>query len=152
MIMGGIPYYWSLLKKGKSLPQNIDNLFFKEGAPLANEYENLYSALFNKPEQYMKIVEALSTVNKGITRDEISEITGIASSGDLTRKLTELENCGFISKYVPFGYKKRKISDFIKKTETKYAIHLTLITTYGVEDNSYSGDIQAIITSDDLFT
>ena len=46
---------------------------------------------------------------------------------------------------------KRKISDFLKKTETKYAIHLTLITTYGVEDNSYSGDIQAIITSDDLF-
>ena len=27
MIMGGIPYYWSLLKKGKSLPQNIDDLF-----------------------------------------------------------------------------------------------------------------------------
>ena len=30
MILGGVPYYWSLLKKGKSLPQNIDNLFFKE--------------------------------------------------------------------------------------------------------------------------
>ena len=55
--MGGVPYYWSLLKKGKSLPQNIDDLFFKEGAPLANEYENLYSALFNKPGQYLKIVE-----------------------------------------------------------------------------------------------
>ena len=107
MIMGGVPYYWSLLKKGKSLPQNIDDLFFKEGAPLANEYENLYSALFNKPGQYLKIVEALSTVNKGITRDEISHITGIASSGDLTRKLAELENCGFIRKYVPFGYKQK---------------------------------------------
>lgn len=55
----------------------------------------------------MKIVEALSTVNNGITRDEISEITGIASSGDLIRKLTELENCGFIRKYVPFGYKQK---------------------------------------------
>ena len=65
-------------EKGKSLPQNIYDLFFKEGAPLSNEYENLYNALFNKPDQYMKIVEALSTVNKGITRDEISEITGIA--------------------------------------------------------------------------
>ncbi|MGN0413971.1 MAG: ATP-binding protein [Agathobacter sp.] len=107
MIMGGVPYYWSLLKKGKSLTQNIDDLFFKEGAPLANEYENLYSALFNKSGQYLKIVEALSTVNKGITRDEISNITGIASSGDLTRKLAELENCGFIRKYVPFGYKQK---------------------------------------------
>ena len=37
--MGGIPYYWSLLKKGKSLPQNIDDIFFKEGAFLSNEYE-----------------------------------------------------------------------------------------------------------------
>ena len=273
MIMGGVPYYWSLLKKGKSLPQNIDDLFFKEGAPLANEYENLYSALFNKPGQYLKIVEALSTVGKGITRDEISNITGIASSGDLTRKLAELENCGFIRKYIPFGYKqknclyqlidnytlfyykflrdnvqnenywkeqsntpmvrawsgiafervcfehisqikvalgiagvyteinswqcskdeekgilgsqidllivrkdqvinvcemkysetdyvvdakfdkdqKRKISDFIKKTDTKYAIHPTLITTYGVEETAYSGEIQAIITSEALF-
>ena len=40
MIMGGVPYYWSLLKKGKSLPQNIDELFFKDNAPLRNEYDN----------------------------------------------------------------------------------------------------------------
>ena len=37
MILGGVPYYWSLLKKGKSLPQNIDDLFFKENALLQNE-------------------------------------------------------------------------------------------------------------------
>ena len=273
MIMGGVPYYWSLLKKGKSLAQNIDDIFFKEGAFLANEYDNLYSALFNKPAQYISIVEALSTVNKGISREEISKITGINSSGDLTTKLAELENCGFIRKYIPFGYKqknciyqlidnftlfyykfmkdnvhnenywkenlnspsvrawsgiafervclehipqikkalgisgvytevnawscnrddkkgikgsqidllivrkdqvinvcemkysetnylvdgkfdlnqKRKISDFINSTQTRYAIHSTLITTYGVEENAYSGDIQSIITADDLF-
>ena len=105
--MGGVPYYWSMLKKGKSLAQNIDDLFFKEGAPLANEYENLYGALFNKPGQYLKIVETLSSVNKGIIRDDICKKTGIASSGDLTRKLNELENCGFIRKYIPFGYKQK---------------------------------------------
>ena len=65
MILGGVPYYWSLLKKGKSLSQNIDELFFKENAILKNEYANLYGALFNKPEQYIKIVEALSETNKG---------------------------------------------------------------------------------------
>ena len=105
MILGGIPYYWSLLKKGQSLSQNVDHLFFGEGAVLSNEFENIYSALFNKPEQYLRIVEALSRVNRGITRDEISKITGISSSGDLTKKLTELEYCGFIRKYVHFGYK-----------------------------------------------
>ena len=59
MIMGGVPYYWSLLKKGKSLPQNIDELFFVEKAPLQSEYNNLYRALFKKPDQYIKIIEAL---------------------------------------------------------------------------------------------
>ena len=66
-----------------------------------------YWNLFSKPDQYVRIVEALSTVNKGITRDKICEITGISSSGDLSKKLTELENCGFIRRYVPFGYKQK---------------------------------------------
>ena len=55
----------------------------------------------------MKIVEALSKVTKGITRDEVCRRTGIASSGELTKKLRELENCGFIRKYVPFGFKEK---------------------------------------------
>ena len=46
---------------------------------------------------------------------------------------------------------KRKISDLIKKTETKYAIHSTLITTYGVNESVYLGEIQSIITAEDLF-
>lgn len=273
MIMGGVPYYWSLLKKGKSLPQNIDELFFYDNAPLKNEYDNLYRALFNKPEQYIRIVEALSSVNKGINREELCKKTGISSSGDLSKKLVELENCGFIRKYIPYGYKqrnclyqlidnytlfyhrflqnktcdekywenhvnspslnawngiafervclehvyqlkmalgisgvqtevnswqcqankdegiygsqidllivrrdqiinlcemkyaeaefvadaaydrdqRRKISDFQKVTKSKYAIHPTLVTTYGLEENSYSGDIQAVIDCEDLF-
>ena len=59
--------------------------------------------MFNKPEQYISIVNALCAVNKGITRDEICRKTGIASSGELTKKLKELENCGFIRKYTPLG-------------------------------------------------
>lgn len=273
MIIGGVPYYWSLLRKGLSLPQNIDELFFKKGAPLKDEYDNLYRALFNKPGQYVSIIEALCTVNKGITRDDICEKTGIASSGELTKKLKELENCGFIRKYIPFGsasknalYQlidnytlfynrflrrksydenywknasnsgeinawsgiafervclehivqikkalgisgvqtdvnswkceadpekgilgsqidllivrrdqiinvcemkysestyvpnlefdkamRRKISDLQKKTKTRHAIHSTLVTTYEVEESSYAGNIQSIITGDDLF-
>ena len=274
MVMGGVPYYWSLLKKGKSLPQNIDDLFFGEDASLRNEYHNLYYALFNKPDQYIRIIEALSHVNRGITRDEICRRAGIPASGNLSRKLEELENSGFIRKYIPFGYQKRnclyqlmdnytlfyykfihqrtydpkfwqtngnspevrawcgvafervclehipqikaalgisgvstevnawqcaadpdqgiygsqidllivrkdqiinvcemkyseseylvdasfdrtqkrRMSDFRKKTLTKYALHSTLVTTYGVEENSYSGDIQSIVTAEQLFS
>ena len=46
---------------------------------------------------------------------------------------------------------RRKISDLQVGTKTKYAIFPTLITTYGLVDNSYSGGIQSVITMDDLF-
>lgn len=273
MILGGVPYYWSMLKKGKSLSQNIDELFFKDGAPLQGEYDNLYKALFNKPDQYIKIIEALCSVNKGITREDICKKTKISSSGELTKKLKELENCGFIRKYVPFGAEsknalyqlidnytlfynrflkdnaydenywksasnsgklnawtgiafervclehivqiknalgisgvqtdvnswkcksdfdrglrgsqidllivrkdqvinvcemkysesdyvpdlafdkamRRKISDLQRATKTKYAIHSTLVTNYEVEENSYFGNIQSVVTGEDLF-
>ncbi len=44
-----------------------------------------------------------------------------------------------------------KISDLRLVTKTKYAIHPTLITPFGVKDNSYKLCIQSIITLDDLF-
>ena len=273
MIMGGVPYYWSLLKKGKSLPQNIDALFFAENAPLRKEYDNLYRALFNKPDQYIRIIEAISSENKGIRREDICRKTGIASSGEYSKKLKELEYCGFIRKYIPVGYKernaiyqlidnytlfylrflknhtfdenfwqtqnnspginawscvafervclehvpqiktalgiagvhtevnawsckadhekglhgsqidlmivrkdqviniceikysksnyrvdgtfienmRRKVSDFLLDSNTKYAIYPTLITTYGIVENAYSGELQSVITGEDLF-
>ena len=46
---------------------------------------------------------------------------------------------------------KRKIHDFRQITGTKYAIHSTLITTYAVENNAYAGELQAVITAEDLF-
>ena len=47
---------------------------------------------------------------------------------------------------------RRRINDIQLVTETKYAIFPTLITTFGLVDNSYSGDIQSLITMDDLFS
>ena len=46
---------------------------------------------------------------------------------------------------------KRKISVFKLKTGTKYAIHSTLITTYGSAKNPYVGELRAVITAEDLF-
>ena len=44
-----------------------------------------------------------------------------------------------------------KISDLKTQTGTKYAIYSTLVTPYGLVENSYAGDIQSVITMDDLF-
>lgn len=49
MALGGIPYYWSFMKKGLSVAQNFDHIFFDEDGELANEYDALYASLFKNP-------------------------------------------------------------------------------------------------------
>lgn len=273
MIFGGVPYYWGFLKKGLSLPQNVDAALFAKDAPLKEEFKYLYASVFKNPETYVKIIETLGRKKVGMTREELIETSGILNSGDLTSKLEELESCGFIRKYYAFGRKKKnavyqlidcftlfyykflenapndehfwtnqvntpavnawmglafervcmehigqikrklgisgvltevnswyckadadkgvfgsqidllitrkdqvinlceikysgseftvtekvdrsirnKIHDLTLLTKTKYAIYPTLITTYGLVNNSYSGNIQSVVTAEDLF-
>lgn len=104
MIMGGIPFYWSQLKRELSLAQNIDALFFSnEVEGLTHEYEQLYASLFNNPEPYMNIVSALAKKAKGLNRDEISKYVNVRTGGELSKLLNELEWCGFIRKYNSIG-------------------------------------------------
>lgn len=103
MALGGIPYYWGFLKKGFSIQRNMDEIFFAEDAVLKGEYEELYRSLFDSPEPYMSIVEALGTAKSPMTRDEISKAATIASSGRLTAYLDDLEKCGFIGRFRAYG-------------------------------------------------
>jgi AAA+ ATPase superfamily predicted ATPase len=107
MAMGGIPYYLSMMQKEFSVAQNIDLLFFGENSLLKNEFQNLYAALFKNSEDYIKIVEALSKKNKGLSRNEIIAYTKLLTNGGLTTILKNLENCGFIRSYIAFGKKER---------------------------------------------
>lgn len=100
MVLGGIPYYWSFLRKGYSVVQNIDELFFTENAKLADEFEALYATLFNRPEKYIKVIEALSKKKCGLTRNEILKATKLQDGGTFSTVLEELEQCGFIRYYV----------------------------------------------------
>lgn len=59
MIFGGIPYYWQLLDREKSLVQNIDALCFKEGGALSNKYQALFQSLFSSNGKHREIIEAL---------------------------------------------------------------------------------------------
>lgn len=107
MVLGGIPFYWSLLQPAMSVAQNIDNLFFEKGALLKNEFSELFASLFKSPEPYEKIIEVLATRKAGMTRDEIASKSGLDNNGGLTRLLGDLDNCGFIRRYVPPGVKTR---------------------------------------------
>lgn len=273
MVFGGVPYYWTFLEKGLSIAQNIDKTLFAKDAPLKEEFQYLYASIYKHPETYLRIVETLAHKKVGMTREEIISQSGIINSGDLTKKLEELESCGFIRKFNSYGRKKKsavyqlidfytlfhyqfleqkptderfwtnqintpkintwnglafervclehidkmkqklgisgvqtevnswycdadsekgisgaqidllivrkdqvinlcemkyassdfvvtekiqrelrnKITSFVTKTETKYAIFPTLVTTYGIADHASSGIFQSVITMDDLF-
>ena len=103
MILGGVPYYLGLLDKNRSLYQNIDELFFKENAKLSDEFDDLYNSLFKKSYDYIKIVELLAKKKSGYSRTEIKDGLKYKDGGSLTRKLDELEHCGFIRKYSSLG-------------------------------------------------
>lgn len=45
----------------------------------------------------------------------------------------------------------QKIHDFTLVTGTRYAIFPTIVTTYGLVQNSYSDSIQSVVTMEDLF-
>lgn len=103
MVFGGIPYYLNLLTPDLSLAQNIDKLFFSESALLEGEFRSLYSSLFLHSEEYVSIIKVLAAKKIGFTRDEIIAALSVSDGGGVTRKLTELEQCGFIRKYKALG-------------------------------------------------
>ena len=106
MALGGVAYYWSLLRRGLSPAQNFDALFFSPQDGLRTEYDELYRSLFRNPLRYMEVVELLGTRRTGYTRDEMIRGLGAVSGGDITKILADLEECGFVRKYMPSGHGK----------------------------------------------
>lgn len=111
MALGGIPYYWSFMKKGLSVAQNFDRMFFDEDGELAQEYNALYASLFKNPTTHVSIINALSIKKAGMSRAELLEKTRHVDNEHFCKSLRELEQCGFIRKYTSFG-KKNKDSMF----------------------------------------
>jgi hypothetical protein len=101
MLIGGIPYYLNAVDPGRSISQIMDDMFFGKSAALENEYENLYPALFKNADNHIEIIEALSTRNAGLTRQEILKSTSLKSGGTFTKVLTELTSCAFVKKLYP---------------------------------------------------
>ncbi len=99
MVMGGVPYYWSKLKKTMSVAQNIDALFFAQNGEFRYEYNDLYASIFSRPEKYLQVIEALALKKEGLTRERILEITRLPDNGSTSQILEDLIHCGFIRKY-----------------------------------------------------
>lgn len=107
MVLGGIPYYWSLLQPKLSWAQNIDELFFNKKGALRNEFDALYASLFRSPQVYVDIVTTLATKKIGMTYTELLDAVDTHIGGKFSEKLEELEQCDFIRSYTSIGKAKK---------------------------------------------
>ena len=111
-VLGGIPYYLSLIRKDDSIASAVDRLFYSEDAELRSEYSRLFKSLYKSPEPYMKIIDALCSHKSGLTREEILEKMSGVDNGHLSEYLENLEKCDFIRLY----YVKDSTGRKLKKT------------------------------------
>lgn len=109
MALGGIPYYWSFLSKGQSVAQNFDRMFFAERGELTHEFDALYASLFRSPKTHIAIIVALAKRKMGMLREDIVNVAKLKDNTAFATALRELEQCGFIRKYISIG-KKNKLA------------------------------------------
>lgn len=108
MVMGGIPYYLNLLKRNLSVTQNIDQLCFRNKGELVDEFNRLYSSLFDNAEIYEELIRIIAAKRSGVERKEILQKSKYSTDGGrLKQRLKALETSGFIVSFTPYGFSKR---------------------------------------------
>lgn len=108
MILGGVPFYLTLLEKNLSFAANINALFLGQNGKMRNEYDIFFNSLFVNSNQYKTVVSVMAKKNLGTTRNELVCSTKI-DGGQLTKILKNLETCDFIRHYNAFGMKERGV-------------------------------------------
>lgn len=103
MAFGGVAYYWSLLREGQSVAQNLDRLCFGGNDTMRSEFDRLFSSLFKMERRHVEIVKLLGREKPGLTREEILVKLGEETGGTLSECLQELVDCGFLRRYNPIG-------------------------------------------------
>lgn len=141
MVFGGVPYYWSLLKRGCSVSENVDRLCFHENGELHNEFSYLYASLFTKPEDYIKIISTIAKKRKGLTRVKIFEEAKIEDNGSLSKKLNELIECGFLRKYLPYG--KKKNGSLFQLIDNFSLFYFHMMNPMPTDENYYQNNLQS---------
>lgn len=108
MVMGGIPYYLEQVKKGLSAAQNIEKICFEETGLLRSEFTFTFTSLFKNADKHEALLRKIYDLGTRATRENLIKKFKVTSSGDLSNKLNELEESGFLKSYTPFGGNKSK--------------------------------------------
>ncbi len=118
MATGGVPHYLEMLKPGESVAQTIDRLCFSKNGFLRAEFTSVFASLFEQYDNHESIMRTLAKVRKGMTRNAILKNTKMNSGGTLTQALEELEQSGFIEKYLPY----QGVKDAIYRLTDEYSL------------------------------
>ncbi len=108
MAVGGIPFYLSYFEPGKSIAQNINDIFFGKASPLRLEFERLFNVTFANASLAMKVVRLLFDRKIGYSREDLMKKLGIADNGNLSKVLSALLASDFIAIYTPFGLDRKR--------------------------------------------
>jgi len=134
MLLGGVPYYYSILAPEKSLMQNIDLLCFRPDGKLRIEFDELYNALFSNADYYIDTVKVLSAHKSGLTFQEIAKEIKL-EGGKLTRVLKNLERCDFIERWSQYGNKKRQ--EILRLTDFYTLFYYKFIKSNNTKDEQW---------------
>lgn len=139
MAFGGVPFYLDAINSDESAAQCIERLCFADGGLLRNEFEHLYTAIFQKPDAHLRVVNVLAKHAYGLERNELLQQANMSNSGGSTKVLEDLETTGYIEYVVPYGKNsnlgKYVLSDFYSRFYLSF-INNPKISTWMAHINS----------------
>lgn len=127
-VLGGVPLYWSFVRKGYSAHQCIDELCFQHNGPLVNEFNRLFESLFEDAKPYIDLIRIIARHRYGVGQAELIAKSKLPDGGTTVHRLHQLEEAGFITSLVPYGKKDKGVYYLI---EDEYS----LFYLYWIEPN-----------------
>lgn len=108
MATGGVPYYLFQAEKNHSATQIIDKLAFQQNSLLFNEFDKLFSSLFENSHFHIALLRIIAKSHTGIGQEDIiNQSEDISRGGRVIERLKELEDAGFIISFMPHMHKTR---------------------------------------------
>jgi AAA+ ATPase superfamily predicted ATPase len=123
VVFGGVPLYWSFVRKGYSAHQCIDELCFQNDGPLVKEFSRLYESLFEDAKPYIDLIRTIAKHRYGIGQSELIAKAKLPDGGRTVHRLHQLEEAGFIMSLVPYGHKDKGIYYLIDDEYSLFYLH-----------------------------
>lgn len=139
IVTGGIPHYLKQFKRSKSVIQNINDICFTKDGLLYGEFEKLFQSLFSNNEFYQAVIALIANSSGGINLTNLSQKLNLKKGGRIVKKLQELEDSGFIKKFIPLG---RNSRDGVYKIVDEYTLFYLKWIQQFVNRNESPGDNQ----------